>query len=87
MVVAGDVGGGVHEQVVAGHAAERRVNDVSDEDVSGEGNQVHRGMVEAAVGRGDVGFIRDGRERGAKHVEGTRVRLGLGHRDEWEKER
>ena len=55
MVVAGDVGGGVHEQVVAGHATERRVNGGSDEDVSGEGNQVHRGMVEAAVGRGDVG--------------------------------
>jgi hypothetical protein len=40
MVVGGDVGRGLHEQVVAGHAAERRVNDGSDEDVSGGNNKV-----------------------------------------------
>jgi hypothetical protein len=78
MVVKGDFGGGLHEKVVAGHAAERRVNDGSDEDVTGEGNKVHGGMVEAAVGRGDVGVIRNGCKRGAKHVKGTRVRIGVG---------
>ena len=68
------------------HVDERQVDDGSDEDVAGEGNKVHGGTVEAAVGRGEVGVIRNGCKRGAKHVEGTRVRSGAGQRDEGAKE-
>ena len=41
------------------HVDERQVDDGSDEDVAGEGNKVHGGTVEAAVGRGEVGVIRN----------------------------
>ena len=68
------------------HFDERRVDDGSDEDVASEGNKVHGGTVEAAVGRGEVRVIRNGCKRGAKHVEGTRVRSGAGQRDEGAKE-
>jgi hypothetical protein len=68
------------------HVDERQVDDGSDEDVAGEGNKVHGGTVEAAVGRGEVGVIRNGCKRGAKYVEGTRVRSGAGQRDEGAKE-
>ncbi len=41
------------------HVDERQGGDGSDEDVAGEGNKVHGGTVEAAVGRGYLGSSPD----------------------------
>ena len=57
--------------MVARHAAGWGVDEGCDEDVAGEGNKVHGGTVEGAVSGGEIGIIRDGSKRCAKHVEGT----------------